>query len=125
MAPSDPIVTGLGVLAVYATDLDRSRKFYEEVLGFEFSGDMSPGVLLKAGDLSLYLEAGRTPSTAPGLERSTLSACLATSSVRAAWDRLQAAGVRVVEEYILHGESFAMFRVADPDGNVLEFAGTP
>ena len=36
-----------------------------------------------------------------------------------------AAGVPVIEKYQQAGETFAMFRVADPDGNVVEFAGTP
>lgn len=122
---SSPLVTGLAVLAVYVTDLERARRFYVDVLGFQQAGGMSPGILLQAGDVTLYLEGGREPSPAPGTTGTTTSACFYTGSVREAWARIQELGLPVVEPYTEHAPTFAMFRIADPDGNVIELVGKP
>jgi catechol 2,3-dioxygenase-like lactoylglutathione lyase family enzyme len=118
-------VTGFNVAAVYGVDLDRSRDFYVNTLGLTFESANGPGVMLKAGDLTVYLEGERTEGTDVGLHRACTSLCFATDSVKAAHDRLATAGVPVVQPYQEMGPSFAMFRVADPDGNVVEFAGAP
>ena len=57
--------------------------------------------------------------------RARLLSLLATPSVKAAWGRLSELDVTVVEPYQEFAPTFAMFRIADPDGHVLEFAGTP
>jgi catechol 2,3-dioxygenase-like lactoylglutathione lyase family enzyme len=123
--PTAALVNGLNVVAIYVTDLERSRTFYEEQLGMTKSGDMPPGLLLAAGDCTVYLEGGREARESPGLKAAGVSACFSAPSVRACWERLEAAGVPVVEPYQQHGDQFAMFRVADPDGHVVEVAGTP
>jgi len=55
------MITGkeLDVLAVRVTDLARSEAFCRDQLGFEKPEDMAPGILMKAGEVTLYLEAGR------------------------------------------------------------------
>lgn len=124
-SPNVPLVTGLQVVAIYVTDLDRARRFYADLLGFEDRGELSPGRLLKSGDLTLYLEGGRKPGSPAGMELPTTSLCFDSASIRRAYETLRAAEVPVVEEYREHSPEFAMFRVADPDGNVVEFAGHP
>lgn len=119
------LVTGLAVVAVYATDIKRAAGFYCELLGFEVVGEMPPGLLLSAGNLTMYLEGGRTGRARAGLDAPTMSACFTSGSVKATWERLRAAEVPVVEEYVEPADGFAMFRVEDPDGNVVEIAGKP
>lgn len=123
--PAAGLVDGLNVVAIYCTDLERARAFYQDLLGMTRSGDMPPGLLFAAGECRVYLEGGREPREGPGLEGPGVSACFSAPSVRACWERLQEAGVPVVEAYRENGEQFAMFRVGDPDGNVVEVAGKP
>ena len=40
-------VKDLNVLAIYVTDMERSRVFYSKHLGFEMAGDMPPGVEIR------------------------------------------------------------------------------
>ena len=118
-------VTGLAVLAVYVTDLERAKSFYVDMLGFEEAGPMDPGFCLSAGDLTLYLEPGRKAFDKRVSEYPEASPCFTTDSVKGAFMKLREAGVKIVSEYLQFGEEFGMFRIADPDGNVIEFAGTP
>lgn len=116
---------GLAVGSVYGTDLARSRAFFEGLLGMQFLCEMAPGVLLTAGDSQIYIEGGRSAAESPGLERVGTSLCLDCASVRTASERLRAAGVEFVEDYRELSSDFAMFRVLDPDGNVVELVGKP
>ncbi len=118
-------VRDLNALAIYVTDLERSADFYRKHLGFEVSGDMPPGVLMKAGSVTLYLEADRKAKRTESQPLAEFSPCFATDSVKASHDALRAAGVRIVTAYQEYGPAFALFRIADPDGNLIEFAGTP
>ena len=54
-----------------------------------------------------------------------MSFCLGVASVKGAAESLEAAGVTLVSAYQEFGPQFGMFRIADPDGNVIEFAGAP
>ncbi|CAN5682481.1 VOC family protein [soil metagenome] len=49
------------------TDIDRSRAFYEEVLGFAFVMDLDPGVFLSNGAIGLGI--GPAPSQAMAGDR--------------------------------------------------------
>ncbi|MCA9783878.1 MAG: VOC family protein [Calditrichaeota bacterium] len=120
-----PLISGLAVIAIYVSNLDRALEFYHGLLGLEKAGPMEPGVLLKAGETVLYLEGGRQVLAAPEMVGCTVSMCLQGPSIRRIWTHLREHGVPVVESWLQHGEDFAMFRVADPDGHVIEFAGTP
>jgi catechol 2,3-dioxygenase-like lactoylglutathione lyase family enzyme len=122
---SKPLVTGFQTAAVYVTDLERARSFYVDTLGLEDRGEMAPGRLLGVGEFSLYLEGGRRERQGAGMSMPTVSLCFDASSIRSAFDTLRDAGAPVVEEYREYSPEFAMFRIADPDGNVVEFAGRP
>jgi len=118
-------VTGVQVVAIYVTDLERAKQFYMQQLGMTGGDEMPPGVLLKAGEDTIYLEGGRAPRDAEPLKQVEVSVCLGVPSVKAAADALEAAGVSVVSAYHEFGPEFAMLRITDPDGNVIEFAGAP
>ncbi len=118
-------VTGVQVVATYVSDLERAKTFYSEQLGFSEAAPMPPGVLLKAGELSLYLEGGRAPREAASRGQAEVAAVLEVASVKAAAEALEAGGVRIVTPYQEFGPEFGMFQISDPDGNLVEFAGKP
>ncbi|HHH76050.1 MAG TPA: hypothetical protein ENL03_03380 [Phycisphaerae bacterium] len=51
--------------------------------------------------------------------------CFATDSVRQSYEALKASGVKILEEYQEYAPTFALFKIADPDGNMIEIAGNP
>ena len=118
-------ISGLSVLTLYCSDLERTLKFYLDVLNFKRDEDMPPGVLLSAGDITLYIERGRGQrKDAPG-NLPEFSPCFATDSVQTTFQEIQNQGVEIIETYQEFGPEFAMFKIADPDGIILEFAGKP
>ena len=118
-------VLGLNVLAVYVKDLETSVSFYRDHLGFKQTQEMSPGILMEAGDVTLYLEANRQKDRPEPATTAEFSPCFATESVKSSYDALKKAGVEMTVEYQEFGPTFALFQIADPDGNLIEFAGTP
>ena len=50
---------------------------------------------------------------------------IALNGVKAAYDKLINADAMIITDYAEYSQSFAMFRIADPDGNCLEIAGEP
>ena len=123
-----PRPNGLAVIAIYVDDLEPALAFYRDLLGFVVTGEMPPGRLLMLGDLQLYLEPGRAARSledATALAGAETSMCLLCDGVLALRAHLEAAGARLVGEAMGDGDSFAMFRVADPAGNLIELAGKP
>lgn len=118
-------MTGVQVIAIYVSDVERAKDFYVDTLGLELNGPSGGGYSLKSGNMSFYLEGGRTQQVESGLTYNTISPALATKSIKNAYETLKAKGVQIVEDFVQYGEAFAMFRIADPDGNVLKFAGEP
>ena len=123
-----PKPSGLAVIAVYVDELEPALAFYRDQLGFEVTGEMPPGKLLWLGDLKLYLEPGRAPRDSKdvsNLARAEVAMVLFCGQVLALRDALEQAGVPIVGPTQGNGESFAMIRVADPAGNLVEIAGQP
>lgn len=119
---------GFNVLAIYVSYLERAKDFYVDLLGLELDEKNSldgKGISLHGGGLMFYLEGGRTQQNSPGMNANTISPAFALPSIRHAYEVLKKQGVLLVEDYNQINEGFAMFRVADPYGNVIEFAGKP
>lgn len=121
-------ISSFNVVAVYVDNFDKAFRFYTEVLGFEKKQDMGPGVLLELKDqLSLYLEGGRKPR--PENSEGTLPECVLCFStnegLKASFENLKEAGVEIFGEYEEFTPEFHMFRLCDPAGNLIEFAGKP
>ena len=96
-------------------DLDRSRRFYRDVLGLavyrEFGPAADPGVVffLGPGFLEVF---GRSPGP-PGR---SLMLWLQVRDVHAEHARLAAAGVRIVREPVAEPWGLVEMWIEDPDG---------
>ena len=87
------LVTGLQVIAIYVTDLDRALGFYEGLLGFKESKKMPPGRVLSGGGITLYIEPGRENRSAIAEAACGIAPAFAAKSVLAAREKLTEAGV--------------------------------
>ena len=95
-------------------DLDGARRFYREQLGFTetFVDDEARWARLEHGGAKIALAEGEPQGTG-GV------AHVAVDDIRAAADRLRAAGVEVGVVVELHGQ-MRLLEVQDPDGNRIE-----
>ena len=119
------VVNDMHVLAIYVTDLEKSEAFYSEHLGFKKIQDMSPGILMKAGEITLYLEAGRAEDRDKSSSTTGFCPCFATDSIKTSFEAISDTGIPIASSYQEFDPSFAFFRIRDPEGNLIEFAGTP
>lgn len=117
-------IRAIGQIIVRVSDLNRSVRFYQEVLGFAEAEDqmLAPGMTLVAGDVSIYVTEG---ATARGnSEAAGYRIALIVASAKAAYEQAQQAGVTIVDEYD-GTENFGSFTIEDPDGAVVELWGRP
>ena len=117
-------VKDMQVLSIYVKSLEISEAFYHEYLGFKRFQDMDPGILMRAGAVTLYMEESRKPD-GPSTKPFGFSPCFETESIKASFASLREAGVEIETEYQEFGPQFAFFRILDPDGNLIELAGSP
>jgi catechol 2,3-dioxygenase-like lactoylglutathione lyase family enzyme len=118
---------GVRTLAIYVTDMERSRDFYTRILGFRVRVDVHPALsFLESADKTtdIYLEGGMKPCPVDN-QSCRLSFFLeAEKSAAAAYAALKAAGVTLLQaapEPV--SDDTACFQFADPDGNILEVSG--
>ncbi|MDG2307975.1 MAG: VOC family protein [Candidatus Binatia bacterium] len=110
-------------VSVQITDLERSRAFYEGVLGFEETERPDfgfPGVWYQLGDVQVHLIG-----EIPGMDRSTPPKSLSPAATHLAFqiDDYQATLDAVTEsgvEAFGLGEEVGQLFVRDPDGNIIE-----
>ena len=82
--------------------------------------------MLALGDSSFYLEAGRGKNlTNAKMDAADIAVCFGVESVKRAYDAVQEKGVQIVMKYTEYGPEYAVFMIADPDGNIIEIAGSP
>ena len=137
-------------VGICVTDLDRSIRFYRDLLGFRFRSELQvrgepSDTLLQLRDVDLhavYLErdgtrlellyyaapvavgdGGARPMNGRGLTHLSLR----VDSVRDTLETLRAAGVRVLDETRIDVPDFgaAAIFVADPDGTLIELVQAP
>lgn len=119
-------LSGLNVIAFFVTDLERSADFFARHLGFKRpAGASGPGIFLRQGDLALYLEQVPQRRTIRHGAETEVCPSFAVASVKTAFEKLRAAGVTIVKEYVEFSAEFALFSIADPDGNAMEISGRP
>ena len=132
--------TGLHHLRITVTDIERSRAFYQDVLGFDVAaespGDVDDpevradptqlygGVVFQTGGILFGLRPvaeapDRFDSTRVGLDHVSFSVP-AVDELHAAAKRLEQAGVEHGEVKELEGFGIAILSFSDPDGVHLE-----
>ena len=123
-------VQELGHLVLYVRDLERSRRFYKDVLGWsEIEGDTPlrmPAAAFTSGRTHhelLLIEVGENAAAVPegrrvGLYHFGLKIGTTDDELRAAVRDLETAGVTVVGASD-HGVTHSLY-ILDPDGNEIE-----
>jgi catechol 2,3-dioxygenase-like lactoylglutathione lyase family enzyme len=118
------LVRGVNHISFAVRDLERSRAFYEGVLGLETieRPDFGiPGHWYGAGDAQVHLiqvpEGVDTGSPPPGLTPLANHQAFAIGDYAEVLAELKQHGVEVMETTPENGQLFAR----DPDGNMLEF----
>ena len=123
-------VKELGHVVLYVSDLERSRRFYREVLGWKEitpeSGMRLPAAAFSSGRTHhelLLIEVG--PNAAPippgrrlGMYHFGLKVGTTDDELREARDALVTAGARIVGASD-HGVTHSLY-IEDPDGNEIE-----
>jgi catechol 2,3-dioxygenase-like lactoylglutathione lyase family enzyme len=115
-------------VAIYVTDLEAAKAFYTDVLGFRCAAQVALDLCFlvsESGSVHVYLKGSMKPGRAD--RRSTrLSFFLEPEgSVSDTYGRLKSSGVRLLQkapEYV--GDGNYWFQFEDPDGNIIEVAGT-
>jgi len=101
---------------LHPTDLERSRRFYRDVLGLavyrQFGPPDSPGTVFFLG--SGFLEVSGQSPEPPG--ESSLQLWIQVRDVHAEHERLSAGGVTVLREPKLEFWGLIEMWIADPDG---------
>jgi catechol 2,3-dioxygenase-like lactoylglutathione lyase family enzyme len=115
-------------LMMGVTDMEESKRFYADVLGFAVTVDYGKGnahwvnLSLPDGGVTLTLTTFLGDLLQPG----TMSLYVAASDIQQAYDELTARGIKPTDEISddLYGPGSGVkwFRFADPDGNVLTIA---
>jgi catechol 2,3-dioxygenase-like lactoylglutathione lyase family enzyme len=102
-------------ILIRPADLDRSRRFYRDVLGLavfrEFGPAADPGLVFFLGQ-GLLEVSGRDGGAGPG----PVMIWLQVRDVRAEHEQLSAAGVRVVRGPATEPWGLAEMWIEDPDG---------
>jgi len=127
--------TGYNLTCIYVDEMEKSVKFYTEILGFEKVRDMTPGALFKVGSEAegsfLYLEGGRKKTPRPETENTSENPmgssciCLNAPSIKEAAAALKKIEVPFHRDYVEYAPTFAGFQILDPAGNIVEYAGKP
>jgi uncharacterized glyoxalase superfamily protein PhnB len=105
-------------IAVPASDLGRSRAFYEHVLGMEADETVGSRLYFHCGD---FIVAVVDRSTADGVQPLPDSLYFATSELDAVLDRAVAAGAEITDPIERRTWGERSFYCTDPDGHPLCF----
>lgn len=118
----------LGHIVLYVSDLERSRKFYRELLGWREVASMVPwAVAFSSGRthhelLLIHVGGGAAPippNPRVGLYHFGLKVGESDDELRRAIDQVKAAGVPITGMSDHGGVTHSVY-IADPDGNEIE-----
>jgi catechol 2,3-dioxygenase-like lactoylglutathione lyase family enzyme len=110
-------------VAIDVSDVERAKAFYGGVVGLR-EVDRPPsfdfgGAWYRIGPVDLHLVNRQTPATSGGRHF-----CLWVDNVRAAAQRVEAAGYAVTWDTKYKIRGVDRFFIHDPDGNRVEFQGS-
>ena len=121
--------------AAYVRDLDRSRAFYEDVIGLRVERIMShegkaiavaytAGLSIWAADHAFRVIFGSSPAAFAASERPTWENAFEVEDVKAMYERATRADSRFAHPLRELPWGQRTFRVYDPDGNILDIGET-
>jgi catechol 2,3-dioxygenase-like lactoylglutathione lyase family enzyme len=106
-------VKGLAYLSMYAGDLSASRRFYTELLGLDVVDEGDWGVVVRKGDVGLFLHARQ------GQPVQHIELTFDVDDADAAVEALRRQDIPVLDEPSDRAWGDRDGAVADPDGNVV------
>ncbi len=111
-----PEIKGPDFITLLVGDLERSRRFYAETLGFKSSPETRPNaVAFSAQPISFAIRKRPQEAEASSLGNGGILLWFKADSAPAICDRLKLAGVTITRE-ITPGPFGNMFTLCDPDG---------
>ncbi len=131
VAGMNPEMAGLNkpILFLATANPERSRAFYERVLGLQFVADEPPALVFQVGDSMLRIQKVDQVQVAP-----YTALGWAVADIRQTVRKLRAAGVEFQQyeglgqdnDYVWHSPSGALVAwFLDPDGHVLSLTQFP
>lgn len=125
-----PPLRGLRHLALKVTDIGKSRRFYEGVLGMRVVWEPDAENLylsLGSDNLALHqLPPGETPASERGQRLDHFGFIAENESIVDTMARkMEAAGVPILKPVKRHRDGSYSFYMADPDGNVIQVLYEP
>ena len=120
---------GMRHIALKVTDMVRSKKFYQDMLGMEVVWEPDPqNVYLSSGcdNVALHEVSQRFATGATEQQLDHLGFVVATiDQVKQLEETFRASGVKIVHAFKVHRDGSASFYCADPDGIVIQMLYEP
>lgn len=113
-------VAGLSFVGLEVSDLNRSKTFYEDILGFVSVPAQRPDAVIMKTDDGLGAFALKAPSEAGPKPTSSIALWFCCDDIDALAERAQQVGAEVVIPPQM-GPFGRMTAIADPDGHTLTF----
>jgi len=116
-------------IALKVTDMVRSKKFYQDMLGMEVVWEPDPqNVYLSSGcdNIALHEVSRNFATGATEQQLDHLGFVVATiDRVKQLEETFRASGVKIVHPFKVHRDGSASFYCADPDGIVIQMLYEP
>ncbi|MCL6452167.1 MAG: VOC family protein [Alicyclobacillus sp.] len=109
------------LINIYVSDLERARKWYCDVLGFEIAQDLPPLAMeLRHDGITLLLHKAERSARNQFWTDSMITLALATDDIRRDIERFRTMGVEILHDEPQFSPFGDWIAFNDPFGNVLE-----
>ncbi|WP_018124014.1 VOC family protein [Desulfovibrio oxyclinae] len=111
---------------LFVSDIEVSRRFYEQVMGQKLVEDHGPHLVFESGfflwqaDHARSVIHGNEEKKSHRLGQDNLELYFESEDLDGAWEAINRHGVSPVHETVEHPWGQRAFRIYDPDGHVIE-----